>query len=143
MTFADIVDETRRIYAGMLFAMDVAVEQVVKLFEGSGLYNNTVLVFTTDNGGIGPGSNFPLRGSKVCSVDTTKLSLHRILFFLATMTSSFGVRFDELIGVLIHCTLYKSVEMYTGTSLGRRHPRYWLCAWNKFSFTPRTSKLHY
>ena len=31
----------------------------------AGIWDETVVVFTTDNGGIGPGSNYPLRGAKV------------------------------------------------------------------------------
>ena len=64
-TFPEIVDYTRRIYAGMLYAMDVAVGRVEDIYKQAGLWDDTVLVFTTDNGGIGPGSNFPLRGAKV------------------------------------------------------------------------------
>jgi hypothetical protein len=43
----------------------VCVSQVVKSYKDEGLWDNTVLVFTTDNGGIGIGNNFPLRGMKV------------------------------------------------------------------------------
>ena len=43
----------------------MCVSQVVKSYKDEGLWDNTVLVFTTDNGGIGIGNNFPLRGMKV------------------------------------------------------------------------------
>ena len=45
--------------------LDDAVTDVVKAYKDGGLWDNTVLVFTTDNGGIGIGNNFPLRGMKV------------------------------------------------------------------------------
>ena len=45
--------------------LDRAVDQVVCAFKEEGMWTDTVLVFTSDNGGIGPGSNYPLRGMKV------------------------------------------------------------------------------
>ena len=64
-TFPRIVEYQRRIYAGMVAALDKAVQAVVQSFHDSGLWEDTVLVFSTDNGGIGSGNNYPLRGSKV------------------------------------------------------------------------------
>lgn len=63
--FPEIVDPTRRIYAGMVKMMDDAVRQVVQAFQKYELWQETVTIFTSDNGGIGPGSNYPLRGTKV------------------------------------------------------------------------------
>jgi arylsulfatase A-like enzyme len=57
----------RRIYAGMLAAMDEAVGQVVAALEEKGLRENTLIIFSSDNGGPGPGrvtDNGPLRASK-------------------------------------------------------------------------------
>ena len=46
-------------------ALDAGVGQVVKALKRSGLYDNSVIIFSTDNGGVGNGaSNFPLRGAK-------------------------------------------------------------------------------
>lgn len=59
--------EPRRTYAGMLAAMDEAIGQVVAAVERKGLRNNTLFIFSSDNGGPNPGvvtSNGPLRGSK-------------------------------------------------------------------------------
>ena len=52
---------------GMLSAMDEAVGKVVDALKKSGDYDNTLLVFTTDNGGSvsHAASNLPLRGTKV------------------------------------------------------------------------------
>eukprot|EP00051_Salpingoeca_urceolata_P005613 m.74920 g.74920 ORF g.74920 m.74920 type:complete len:551 (+) comp14460_c0_seq5:510-2162(+) len=64
-TYKAIVDYERRIYAGMLTALDIGVGNVTDAFKRAGLWDDTVFVFTTDNGGIGAGSNYPLRGQKV------------------------------------------------------------------------------
>ena len=57
------------IYAGMVEAMDDAVGIVLDKLEALGLADNTVIVFTSDNGGVSSGdaystSNLPHRGGK-------------------------------------------------------------------------------
>ena len=57
------------IYAGLVESMDDAVGVVLKALEDSGLEENTIVVFTSDNGGVASGdafstSNLPLRGGK-------------------------------------------------------------------------------
>lgn len=57
------------VYAGMVEAMDQAVGKVVKALADAGLSSNTIVVFTSDNGGLStsegsPTSNLPLRGGK-------------------------------------------------------------------------------
>jgi arylsulfatase A-like enzyme len=57
----------RRIYAGMLAAMDEAVGRLVGAIEARGWSTNTLIVFSSDNGGPNPGrltSNGPLRAGK-------------------------------------------------------------------------------
>jgi len=64
-TFPAVVEYDRRIYAGMVKALDLAVDAVVSAWKRAGLWGDTVLIFTTDNGGIEFGNNYPLRGAKV------------------------------------------------------------------------------
>lgn len=57
------------VYAAMVEAMDQAVGKVLKQLEESGVAENTIVVFTSDNGGLStsegsPTSNLPLRGGK-------------------------------------------------------------------------------
>ncbi|SOE23471.1 Arylsulfatase A [Spirosomataceae bacterium TFI 002] len=57
------------IYAGLVEQMDDAVGLVLEALKASGLDKNTIVVFTSDNGGVASGdsystSNFPLRGGK-------------------------------------------------------------------------------
>ena len=57
------------VYAAMVEAMDEAVGTVLDQLDASGIANNTIVVFTSDNGGLStsegsPTSNLPLRGGK-------------------------------------------------------------------------------
>lgn len=67
-----IKDANQRIYAANLFSMDESVGLVMKQLFDSGLINDTIVIFMSDNGAGGNGkgvhanfgSNFPLRGVK-------------------------------------------------------------------------------
>lgn len=57
------------VYAAMVEAMDEAVGKVLKQLETSGVADNTIVMFTSDNGGLAtseglPTCNLPLRGGK-------------------------------------------------------------------------------
>lgn len=47
-TFPEIVDYTRRIYAGMVSLLDSAVGNITSAMQHAGLWDDTLLVFTTD-----------------------------------------------------------------------------------------------
>ncbi len=57
------------VYAGLIEHMDDAVGYILNTLQEQGLDKNTIVVFTSDNGGVASGdnystSNFPLRGGK-------------------------------------------------------------------------------
>ncbi len=57
------------VYAGMIETMDAAVGQVLTAIDDQGLRDSTIVIFTSDNGGVSSGdafatSNLPLRGGK-------------------------------------------------------------------------------
>jgi arylsulfatase A-like enzyme len=57
----------RRTYAGMVAAMDEAIGQVVAALKEKGILDNTLIAFSSDNGGPSPGKitdNGPLRAGK-------------------------------------------------------------------------------
>lgn len=63
------VVQSHAVYGGMVEAMDMAVGKVLSKLDDLGLAENTVVLFTSDNGGLStsegsPTSNLPLRGGK-------------------------------------------------------------------------------
>ena len=70
---ADIEDHTTRVYAAMIRALDRSVGEVLDALDANGLADNTIVIFTSDNGGahyIGiPGINDPYRGWKATFFD--------------------------------------------------------------------------
>ncbi len=61
--------QNHAVYAAMVEAMDSAVGKVIDHLKAQDLYDNTIIVFTSDNGGLStseghPTSNLPLRAGK-------------------------------------------------------------------------------
>lgn len=57
-------DEGKHIHAAMLHSMDYNVAAIRAELEALGLSDNTILIFTSDNGAMEAGSSLPLRGHK-------------------------------------------------------------------------------
>ncbi|TXF91238.1 sulfatase [Neolewinella aurantiaca] len=62
-------EQDHPVYAGLLNDMDTAIGIVLDKLEAAGLLDNTIVVFTSDHGGVASGdayatSNLPLRGGK-------------------------------------------------------------------------------
>jgi arylsulfatase A-like enzyme len=67
--YPEIEDEERRIFAAQVSAMDAEIGRIVKALQQQQVYDNTLIVFTSDNGaslyrGATSGDNRPLRGYK-------------------------------------------------------------------------------
>uniref|UniRef100_A0A7M5VG10 Sulfatase N-terminal domain-containing protein n=1 Tax=Clytia hemisphaerica TaxID=252671 RepID=A0A7M5VG10_9CNID len=64
--FSHIKHEKRRILAAMMATLDEAVGKVHKALWEKGMLDNTVIIFTSDNGAEGQdfSSNYPLKGCK-------------------------------------------------------------------------------
>ncbi|BFM17576.1 sulfatase-like hydrolase/transferase [Maricurvus nonylphenolicus] len=65
----DIQPHRKRVYAAMVRAVDRSVERILATLEAEGLADNTIVAFTSDNGGAGyvglPETNSPYRGWKI------------------------------------------------------------------------------
>jgi arylsulfatase B len=64
--YSDITDENRRTYAAMVHAVDRGVAEIVESLKATGEYENSLIIFYSDNGGRPDkgASNFPLRERK-------------------------------------------------------------------------------
>ncbi|CAH2300714.1 arylsulfatase J [Pelobates cultripes] len=64
--YRSITNENRRRYAAMLSCLDDAVNNVTIALKKYGFYENSVIIYSSDNGGqpMAGGNNWPLRGSK-------------------------------------------------------------------------------
>lgn len=64
--FPNISDERRRTYAAMVSAVDDGVERILKTLDETGITDNTIVVFLSDNGGAANNASSyePLRGRK-------------------------------------------------------------------------------
>jgi len=64
-----IADHTERTYAAMIRGLDRGIGQVLAALENNGVSDNTIVIFTSDNGGAGyvglPDLNKPYRGWKI------------------------------------------------------------------------------
>jgi len=57
-------DPTGNVYRGMLWRADVYIGQLTAALKSKGMWDNTLIVYAADNGGVKKGINFPLRGEK-------------------------------------------------------------------------------
>ncbi len=58
------LEGNRKKLAGMLGAVDEAIGKITASLEKSGMLENTLIIFSSDNGGPPPGNNSPLRDFK-------------------------------------------------------------------------------
>lgn len=61
----------RRVYCGMVRAVDESVANITQTYKALGILNSTLFILTGDNGGIAynGGNNYPLRGAKATTFE--------------------------------------------------------------------------
>ena len=62
--FSHIQDSDRREYLAALYRMDYKVGELVSKLKETGEFENTIIVYTSDNGPVPAGSAWPMRGQK-------------------------------------------------------------------------------
>lgn len=62
--FSGVEDERRRIYMAMVAAMDAAIGRILEALERTGVEDDTLVWFASDNGGQALADNTPLRAGK-------------------------------------------------------------------------------
>ena len=97
--FAHIKDKDRRTYAAMVYAVDRGVGELVKTLKATNQYENTLIVFLSDNGGNFDhgANNFPLKGTKG---DTFEGGYRVPMFFHWPGKVPAGKRFDHPVSAL-------------------------------------------
>lgn len=138
--FSYIGDKNRTYYAGMVAAMDESVGAVVDVLRRRGMLNDTIIVFSSDNGGAlfaeeaYGASNWPLRGNKAtlwegglrapAFVWSTRLKqrqrvsrqMMHIVDWLPTLYSAAGGKLSSL-------GITDGVDMWRALSEGSASPR--------------------
>ena len=54
----------------MMWRADVYVGALVNQLKAKGWYDNTLIMYSPDNGGVGDGINYPLRGTEANHVNS-------------------------------------------------------------------------
>ncbi|CAG0923783.1 unnamed protein product, partial [Notodromas monacha] len=101
--FSHIKDEKRRTYAAMVAKLDESVGRVVEALAQKNMLNNTILIFSTDNGGAAAGfnynagSNWPLRGVKNTRWEG---GVKGVGFIWSPLLKVHGVRSDKMMHIV-------------------------------------------
>ena len=95
---AHIDDHTERTYAAMLRGLDRGVGQVLGALDDNGVADNTIVIFTSDNGGAGyvglPDLNKPYRGWKITFFEG---GIHTPYFMRWPAKIAAGSRYDSAV----------------------------------------------
>jgi len=88
------LDDHRATYLGQVSQVDDTIEAVVTALKNKGMYDNSIIIFQSDNGAeAAAGSNYPLRGSKT---STYEGGVRVPAFFHSPLASAKGVTSNEL-----------------------------------------------
>jgi arylsulfatase A-like enzyme len=143
-TYAAIPSYQSRVYAGMVTALDLAVANVTRSLQAAGLYEDTVLVFVTDNGGVEFGNNYPLRGQKVLNWEG---GIRGVGFVRGTANAALApVPAGAVRAQLLHATdWFATVCRLAGVAPATRYPLDGFDVWDTIARgapSPRTSIVH-
>lgn len=110
-----IKDHRLRVYAAMIRAVDRGVGRVMAALKANGIDDNTLVIFTSDNGGAGylglPDVNKPYRGWKATFFEG---GIHVPFFARWPGTISPGIRFDNPIS---HLDLFTTAAAVSGAEI--------------------------
>ncbi|XP_033646954.1 arylsulfatase B-like [Asterias rubens] len=134
----------RRKYAGMTTCMDEAIGNVTRTLEEKGIRDNTVIIFSTDNGGkVGKGANnWPLRGEKATLWEG---GIHGIGFVNSPLLHPSVLRTSNYEMIHVSDWFPTMVEGLAGGSLNGTRPLDGFNMWDTISKgqkSPRTEILH-
>ena len=118
--FSHIEDSDRREYLAALYRMDYKVGELVSKLKETGEFENTIIVYTSDNGPVPAGSAWPMRGQKGSSSEggvrvpafvtgpgikptvTNRLDIMHLMDWTATIMDFAGLdlqAYDDLDGI--------------------------------------------
>ena len=110
-----IEDHTERTYAGMIRGLDRGIGQVLQAIEDNDIGDNTIVVFTSDNGGahyVGlPDLNKPYRGWKMTFFEG---GIHTPYFIRWTDRIPANSQYDEAVA---HIDIFSTVLAAAGVEL--------------------------
>jgi uncharacterized sulfatase len=116
---AHIEDHTERVYAGMIRGLDRGVGRVLQALKAQGLDDNTIVIFTSDNGGAGyigiDDVNKPYRGWKITNFEG---GIHVPYFMKWPERIPAGARYDAPVH---HFDIYATAAEAAGATLDADH----------------------
>ncbi|XMO85891.1 sulfatase-like hydrolase/transferase [Algibacter sp. AS12] len=127
--FENIKDKDRRTYAGMVYAVDRGVGKLVEALKATNQYENTLIVFLSDNGGRPDkgADNAPLRGRKG---DTWEGGFRVPMFFHWPNHVAAGNHYDHPVSAL---DFYPTFADLAGATLPAGNKLDGKNIWNDFS----------